>query len=413
MILEKRALIRELKEKNREPLDVLIHVFCFFSVLLIGADKWGIDVGVNIRIDQFIILIFFLLMFFRTDLILTQSFSLFFFVIFTFISAILSLNKILGFSYYFSIIYNVIFLFFSFSNYIRKYGLLRLINILRLSLYVQFFLLILQYSLKVLLNYEIPILPAYGEYMGVPRFNLWFYEPSYLSTYLSFFLMVSAYMVMIVGDKSYLFDLFVCFIMIFISTASTGFVALAMVFVVVFYMWIKRGINLKKIITILAMIVALAIFAIIFSDTLNVFVGRLFEGNLSGASGGRIGAWGETLKVWFERPLFGVGPGNYGEYFGKDNSYVPSNITLELMATLGLPATICFYALTVSLVFKAIKINKKQKTYLSSLLYACALALIIFTIILQINQGYLRLYHWMFFGILSGGINSLKLQKTK
>jgi O-antigen ligase len=196
--------------------------------------------------------------------------------------------------------------------------------------------------------------------------------------------------------------------MIVISTATTGFIALALGFIIVFFIWISKGINKRTLIFIASMTVIVIVACIVFKDILAVFVGRLFGGDLDGASGGRIGGYIESLKVWLDKPLFGVGPGNYGEYFGQDNSYVPSNVTLELLATVGLPATICFYALTFSLIVKARKINKEINDYLSNLLYACALGLLVFTVVLQINQGYLRLYHWMIFGVLSGGINYLK-----
>ena len=53
------------------------------------------------------------------------------------------------------------------------------------------------------------------------------------------------------------------------------------------------------------------------------------------------------------------------------------------------------------------KLNKKLKTKQSKTLIAIAFGLIIFTIILQFNQGYLRLYHWMILGVLSGAIKEL------
>lgn len=40
------------KEVASSTMDLVIHAFCFISVLLIGADIWGLDVGVNLRYDQ-------------------------------------------------------------------------------------------------------------------------------------------------------------------------------------------------------------------------------------------------------------------------------------------------------------------------------------------------------------------------
>ena len=47
----------------RLSLDVFIHLFCFISLLLIGADRWGIELlGVNFRVDQLFLCAFALLL---------------------------------------------------------------------------------------------------------------------------------------------------------------------------------------------------------------------------------------------------------------------------------------------------------------------------------------------------------------
>ena len=122
--------------------------------------------------------------------------------------------------------------------------------------------------------------------------------------------------------------------------------------------------------------------------------------------------WAETWKVFIENPLFGVGPGNYGLYLGQEAGSVPSNVTLELLATLGIFATIAFYGLTLALCIQAVLLNRKKRNKGSRLLVACAVALLIFSVVLQANQGYLRLYHWLFFGMLSGGIRQLKMRMS-
>ena len=143
---------------------------------------------------------------------------------------------------------------------------------------------------------------------------------------------------------------------------------------------------------------------LVFSNIYDVFIARLFNSSLDTASGGRINAWTETINVFKQKPWFGVGPGNYGLFLGEDAGYVPSNVTLELMATVGIFATISFYMITIGLIIKGrklYKLNRKKFGIIPGLLFA----LIAFTILLQINQGYLRLYHWMFFGIIDGAIN--------
>ena len=85
---------------------------------------------------------------------------------------------------------------------------------------------------------------------------------------------------------------------------------------------------------------------------------------------------------------------------------MPTNVTLELLATVGILATLAFIAYHVALMVQALKIflqNKKDKSAITIL--ALTVALICFVIVLQVNQGYLRLYHWLFLGFLSGKIN--------
>ena len=79
------------------------------------------------------------------------------------------------------------------------------------------------------------------------------------------------------------------------------------------------------------------------------------------------------------------------------------------MATVGIFAAIAFYGLTISLCVRTRRIYRLEKSKNCALLAACVVGLIIFTIILQANQGYLRLYHWMFFGIISGGVHQYQV----
>lgn len=392
--------------------DALVHLFCFISVLLIGADKWGINVGVNFRLDQVFLLIFTTLLIVKNRYRLTYNRSLTLFLILSLISVFTAFNILRGVLFYFSIIYNTIFLFYAFENYVRFYGVDKFISILRMTMFVQFIVLLIQYVLKVFFHFELSFLPAYGEYMGIPRFNLWFYEPSYMATYLSFWLAFLAYKLFICGQVCYIKDILINIVMLVISTSTAGFIAIALVFVLVYSMWLVKGLSKKKIILLMAIIVLIFAFCMIFRNLVDVFIGRLFGGDLNGASGDRISGWGETFGVFLEKPIFGVGPGNYGLYVYGEAERVPTNVTLELMATLGIFATISFYALTFKLIKQARQLNKKLKNDQTKTVVAIAFGLIIFTIILQFNQGYLRLYHWMILGVLSGAIKELKKKIT-
>lgn len=386
-------------------LDFYIHIMCFICVLLIGADIWGIDIGVNLRFDQLCLCIFVVLLIVRNSYLLTFDPWIIVFAGGALISTVLAVSIVRGVMFYCFILYNILFVFYAFKNYIKTYGLSTFIRIFRNTLYVQFVIMMFQVFLKVALNYELDFLPSYGEYKGIPRFSLWFYEPSYLTTYLSFWFALSLYMLLIANDKSYVKDIIMALCMFLFATSTTGFLAIILSCVVVYIMWLWNSVTLKKLIFPCIVLVGFIIFRFGFSSIYSVFFGRLFNQSLDSASGGRISAWAETWNVFVNNFLFGVGPGNYGLYLGVDAGVVPSNITLELLATLGIVPAVAFYCLTFSLCYRSFKAGKVLKCKEGKLIAACAVGLIIFTVILQANQGYLRLYHWMFFGILSGGLN--------
>lgn len=400
------------KEVASSTMDLVIHAFCFISVLLIGADIWGLDIGVNIRFDQIFLGIFTILLVINQKYRLTWNPWIVVFLVASFISTLFAVSIVRGAIFYFSIIYNVVFLFYAFESYVRIYGLQTFINIFRRTMFVQLALMVLQVLLKLSIGFEFSFLPSYGEYMGIPRFSLWFYEPSYLATYLCFWFALSVYMLLIEGDKGYLKDILMALVMFLLATSTTGFLGIALSCVVIYAIWIWKGLTLRKLVFPCVVLLGFLIFRFGFSSVYEVFFARLFNQSLDSASGGRISAWLETWEVFRKNPLFGVGPGNYGLYLGKDAGTVPSNVTLELMSTVGVFATIAFYGLMVSLCVRAKRLHRSVKSKNSVLLAACAVGLIIFTIILQANQGYLRLYHWMFFGILSGSIFQIK-RETK
>lgn len=387
--------------------DRLIHAFCFLSLLLIGADRFGVEIGgVNFRLDQLFLAVFALLLLAKGTFRITANFWVFGFVFFSAVSTVLALNFVRAFAFWLSIVYNVFFLFYALGSYVQRYGLERMLRIFRATCFVQFAALLFQLALKVLFHYELPFLPSYGYYMGVPRFQLWFYEPSYLATYLSFWFAFACLKLIVCGERKYLPDVLCGLIMFIVTTSTSGFIAIALVLFSVYLIWIARRITLKKLIFPFGVILLFFAFRFGFSQIYDTFIARLFEGSINAASGGRIESWAETWQVFLENPAFGVGPGCYGLYLGKDVGYVPLNVSLELLATLGIFGFLFFYGLTASLIFRAVKLGRQKKTKQTNTLACLAYALLIFTIILQINQGYLRLYHWAFLGILWGGLLS-------
>lgn len=404
MTVGSRATRRPIAD-TRLDLDLFIHLFCFISLLLIGADTWGVELlGVNFRVDQIFLCIFALLLVFKGAYRLTAYGWILAFVFFSFLSTLFAVSIFRGVLFFCSILYNVLFLFYGLASYVRHYGFDMFLRIFRLTMKVQFFILLFQFLLKLVTGYELPFLPSYGEYMGIYRFQLWFYEPSYLATYLMLWFTFSLIQLLLGGKREYVTDVLMCLIMFLISTSTSGFVGIALAVFVVYCMWLSRGITLKKLLFPLLLLVIFLVCLAAFPSVFEVFLGRLFDSSLDDASGGRIQGWAETWRVFLENPFFGVGPGNYGIYLGQDEGYVPTNVSLELLATLGIGGFVAFYGMTCSLCVRAVRLYRREKTKTSFLIMAFAVALILFTIILQVNQGYLRLYHWMCFGVLYGAL---------
>ncbi len=402
------------KSKSETGIDVLTHLFAFISILLIGADKWGVNVGVNLRLDQIFLVIVAILIFMKSDFIVYKNISLIGFVFFTLLSVVFAFDPIRSMLYYFSIVYNVFFVFLTFANYVKIYGIERFISIFRKTCYVQFFVLAIQFLLKVFFDFEFSFLPGYGQYLGIYRFSLWFYEPSYLATYLVFWLTLSLSMSLIGKDLTYIADIILCLIMLVISTSSSGFLGICLSLFIVYLFWVFRGITKWKLLFLLIPITLFLVFRFRFPSIYNTFVSRIFAGDLNASSGGRVEQWTETWNVFKDNACFGIGPGNYGAYLNKENTYVPSNVTLELLATTGIFSTICYVALNISLIVRPIKDyckNRHDKKKIITM--SLGISLLVFVVILQINQGYLRLYHWMFMGVIFGLLKSSQTNLAK
>lgn len=90
-------------------LDLLINFFMFLSTLFIGADIFGVNVGVNLRLDQVFLTLTALLLFSTSKYKIKKVKYLLPFLILTFISTIFSYNLTRSLMFYASIIYNTFF----------------------------------------------------------------------------------------------------------------------------------------------------------------------------------------------------------------------------------------------------------------------------------------------------------------
>lgn len=381
-------------------LRTLTDFLVFFATVFIGTDIWGIDIGgLNIRFVQILFVLAALALLYNRQYRFGAPVWTFVFLGLGIVSSVFAVSMLRAFAFTFSIFYNIFFVFLVYYSYIRWRGGGRFLRIFRVSYFVQSGVLLFQFLLKIIFQFEFSFLPSYGEYLGVPRFQIWFYEPSFAATHFSLWFAFACYMLFLAKRKTYFFDFVVALFAFALLTSTSGFFALGLTIIVVYFWNLIRGFSWKKASLILVFGLGLLIFWLAFPSLFDVFIGRLFTGDMNKATGGRIGGMSETIQVFLENFWLGTGPGCYGLYLGLDAGVVPSNVTLELAANLGFLGPVLFYAITVYLVYLTYKTYQDAK---EPRLIAFAFALVVFTIVLQVNQSYLRLYHWMAMGALYG-----------
>ena len=265
-------------------IDKIIHIITFVNVLFIGSDIFSFEIiGVTVRYVQISLVLGFLLILYKRKEKIKITNILIWYLCVMLITSILAVNIKLGIIYYFSILYNSIFVFLYFKEYIKEYKIEQFTKLFRNTSYIIGLLII---CVSILQKFGIEIL-NYGYYLGVYRINLWFFEPSYLSTYLSIWYSLSLFYLIIKKDKSYLLDIVLSIISFILSTATTGFIAIIVAFVLVIFLSINK-MKLKHYLYILAGVaLSSVVMVLVFPNVFEVFFLRLFEG-ISQASGDRI-----------------------------------------------------------------------------------------------------------------------------
>lgn len=383
-----------------------ISLLIILSIVLIGTDVWHFDfLGVNIRYIQFFYLAVVVFLFFIKKYYIKLNKPLIFLIIGLIFSVIFSCDILASLKYYLWIIYNVFFITLLFYSYTIIVGKEHMLKLFKYSIVAVFSLVCIQYVLDGVFNIELPIFSV-QRHKGVIRVALWFYEPSYLATYLTIFMAIFSYSFLILKDKWSIIFLAITILTSLVTTSTTAYISIvACLGLASFLLLISRDHTIKYKLTMLGIELGLAIIfvgvvAIVFSDSFDLFVMRIFRNGLVSASGDRISSYSETIQVIKDNWLFGCGLGAYPIYMGKAN-YVPTNVTLELLATTGVVGTLSFYGLIVYYIYEVWFSPRKNKYEYSKMF---VFALICFWIILQANQNFHRLYLWMIFGISSGVI---------
>lgn len=371
----------------------------FLCMLFIGSDIFSINIsGYTFRIVQILLLIVTIIFIMKKKYNLSNIFSIFLFILSNMISTMISVNQKGSLLYVFWTLFNYLFIFCLFYSWSTRNENEKIYSLWRKTYIIQGFLIILQFILALM---GIRILNQQS-YFGIPRPALWFYEPSYLATYFIVFFTISLYMYISTGGKKYRNDSIFATIVIGFITSSSGFIGM-FISIIICILFAKQKIlkKIKNIITILTtFIICFSIIYLIYPKIFDVFIGRLFKDGLFVSSGERMSGWSLAFNVFKYNEFFGVGPNAYQSYTGSLTP--PTNVTLEILCCLGIIGLITFSIFILSVLIKGILHLKFLDGKNRILAKAIILSFIIFIIVLQFNQNYLRLYMWMHLGIIAG-----------
>ena len=382
----------------------LIDILFLFAILFIGSDIYGITfMNMNFRFVQlyYVFLALFVIIKYKYCLYLPKS--LIILSILFFISSCFALNFNKSIVFFFWLIYNIIFVFSLFYTYIKIRGKDNFIDIFRYTFFIIFLLTLILFILGNFFHIEFPFF-SYQNHKNVARVAIWFFEPSYLASFITMYLGFSFYNFFINKKKEYLFDTIFAFFSIVFTTSSTGFIACALAIIICFIIKTILIKNVKQKVTtafigILLLAAAFICVLVFFPNVYNAFIKRLYVDGLFNSLGTRMREYSNTFSLFLKYPFFGVGPNCYGLYYGNENLQ-PTNVTLELLATTGIFTTLVFYVFFLN----PIKIYFSKNNY-SLETKAMVFALILFLIIIQANQNYMRLYMWMLLAICYAMIN--------
>lgn len=370
-----------------------MNILMLLYILLSGADIFSFKVfGNTIKVAQILAVLLTIVFIFNKKYKIEKNFlKRYFLLIFIHGIALFysySLKK--SIEYFLYIIFNLFFCI----NLIYSWCLLnknkKLIQIYMWSFRIVGILEVVQFILGSCNIYFF----QYQTYMKIFRPAVWFYEPSYLATFFSLYYM-STLIFYIKKIKSYRKDLILSIIFISITTSSTGYITLVVGIILLIVLYRMEAI--KKILIIsIGIVFSMIILLLTNKDIILMFIGRLFRSGIANSSGERMKVNLETLKVIKNNFLFGIGSNSFKEY----TSLFPMNVTLEILATLGVIGMLCFCITYLYLQKKYFK--NKNDIYVQILFFS----FVLFIIVLQANQNYMRLYMWNHIALYLGVIKN-------
>jgi O-antigen ligase len=298
-----------------------------------------------------------------------------------------------------------------------------------------------QILLPFIIGEKTPLVMQWWERYTLARINAFSYEPSFFATYM----LMGCFIWFILWLRRSDFinykgiTLIAIGIIIFLSSSRIGWIGIILIVVygiielIGYYSLNKKFTrqNAKFFVSlILAIVFAVTLLVIIISDPERfdfLFRGTGLFDTADYSYAMRNERAIETFKVFLDSPiniLFGVGPGGVGAYminnpgkfgivvegFEKIWSTEPSNITAEILASVGIIGFILFVWFIV-IIFKRLwnlyrnnNLIKKYRVICLALFWGLAIELLI----LQFNQNYLRPYLWLHIGISIALLNTLE-----
>lgn len=260
---------------------------------------------------------------------------------------------------------------------------------------------------------------GYDTFHSIPRPSVWFYEPSYLATYMMFYYGINLYLYFFSQNmedkKRAKLDLFLSIFFIAIITSTAGYIGLIigiLMLSIVFVLKTKISSRVIKRIAVLAgfSLVVYFLIVIIKPEINAIFVQRIVslvkdQASVEGASGGRTSMWSILWIDFLKNPIVGVGAGAYQNYAKID--YPPSNVSLEILVTTGIVGGVAFLLFILHHVFLG-TLKPIQYNYELIILQSMVFAFVLFFLTLQTNQNYLRPYMWMHLGLIAGIYSNIK-----
>lgn len=379
----------------------MIFVLLWVGILLSGMDTISLKVlNSTIRFSQIIFLIITICLIFRKKYKIYKKFNKeYLLILFPHLISLFHTKSLKeSFLYFIFIIYNYFFLIIPIINlctersnqYIIK-NYIKIFRVIGMLTVIQFFL-----GMKDI------VFPYFQNdiYKGIFRPSLWFYEPSYLATYFSFYIGI-ALVGYIYDSKKYRKDLLLSWIFTAITTSSTGFIS---IFISILFMLYLEPEIIKKLkiifFSLICMLNIIIIILLIKPDIIYVFIGRLFTSGIGSSSGLRVIGIYQAIDIFKQYPLMGVGANAYKVY--HYTKMPVTNVTLEILANIGVIGFVCFI-LFFKYLFQLYLNNKI--TLEAKMMW---LSLVLFIIVLQANQNYMRTYMWLHIALYLGIIKNIK-----